>query len=54
MITHNKIVDFSMCKTCKHLKNPETEEPCDECLSNAVVQDSRVPLRYEEDDEAES
>lgn len=54
MITHNKIVDFQMCKTCKHRNSPETEEPCDECLSNAVVQDSRVPLHYEEDTEAGS
>ncbi len=49
MIGDEKIVDFSMCKTCKHEKEPENVDPCETCLDTPGRVDSRRPLNYEED-----
>lgn len=35
------------CKKCKYEKLKETEEPCDECMSEPVNLDSHKPVRYE-------
>ena len=42
------IVDFTMCNTCKYFELSATDEPCNECLSNPVNENTRVPLKYEE------
>ena len=35
------------CKNCKHEKLEETEEPCDECMTESVNLDSHQPVKYE-------
>ena len=35
------------CKSCKHKDLKETEEPCDECLSEPTNLDSHKPVRYD-------
>lgn len=35
------------CKTCKHKKANETEQPCDECLGESTNLNSHRPVRYE-------
>lgn len=36
------------CKTCKHKELDEKFDPCNECLSQPVNADSRVPVNWEE------
>jgi len=43
-----KIVDFEMCKTCKHKEKGEKELPCSECLAIPGREDSKWPVYYEE------
>lgn len=44
-----KIATFwEFCASCKHKNVPETEEPCNECLSCGAREDSHRPLNYEE------
>lgn len=46
-----KLVEFEKyCKDCKHLEKEENEEPCWECLTNPVNEDSHKPLYFEESD----
>lgn len=35
------------CKTCKHAKKKEHEEPCEECLDNPINQYSHKPINWE-------
>lgn len=34
------------CKTCKHKKAKESEDPCDECLTNTTNAYSHKPVNY--------
>lgn len=44
---NSKIVDFTMCKTCRFFEKNEAEEPCHECLHVPSRDDgSRKPFRY--------
>ena len=36
------------CKHCKYAKTPESEDPCDECLTNPVAYNSRKPINFKE------
>lgn len=36
------------CKTCKHSKKKDNEEPCDECLENPTNLHSHRPVCWEE------
>ena len=36
------------CKTCKHKKVSEQDDPCYDCLNNPVNEDSHKPIRWEE------
>lgn len=36
------------CKSCKHKKCEENEEPCDECLSEPTNLYTHKPVKYEE------
>ena len=36
------------CKTCKHAKKKETEEPCDECLNEPINLHSHKPVKWAE------
>lgn len=43
-----KFVDFRRyCKTCKHSKLREDQEPCDECLEYPVNEYSHKPVKWE-------
>lgn len=39
---------YEYCKTCKHQNKPETNEPCNDCLSNPTNTDSYKPVNWEE------
>ena len=52
METINKEVYFcAYCHKCKHKDIKETEEPCNECLTNAVNEYSHKPVKFEGEDE---
>lgn len=36
------------CKTCKHEKVSEQDDPCYDCLDNPVNEYSHKPIRWEE------
>ena len=35
------------CKTCKHSKKNEKEDPCNECLEEPMNQNSHKPVHWE-------
>lgn len=35
------------CKHCVNYKVPETEDPCDECLTVPMVESSHKPIHFE-------
>lgn len=37
------------CKTCKHKKVEDTDEPCCECLENPTNLYSHKPVKWEEE-----
>lgn len=43
------IVDFEWCNTCVHKDKAENEDPCWDCLTQSVNQNSRRPVSYKED-----
>lgn len=44
-----KFVDFEKyCKTCKYKETKEVLDPCNECLSNPVNENSMKPVCYKE------
>lgn len=44
-----KIVDFQKyCATCKHKDVEETEDPCNECLTEPARPYSQKPVNWEE------
>lgn len=48
MENHLKMVDFEKyCELCKHEKTSEAEEPCSECLSYGMNEDSHKPVNWE-------
>lgn len=43
-----KFVNFDeYCESCKHFNKAETDEPCNECLTEPVNQHSHKPTKYE-------
>lgn len=47
----NKIVEFAeYCSQCKYSPLKQDEEPCNECLTNPVNEDSRKPIMFEYED----
>ncbi len=44
-----KIVEFyKYCQKCKYESLPESEDPCNECLTNSVNEDSHMPTEFVE------
>ena len=39
---------FEYCKKCVHEKVIETEDPCNECLTQGWNVNSHKPIKYEE------
>ena len=45
---HDKFVEFDKyCKDCKYWTKKDSEEPCNECLSNPVNSNSKKPINFE-------
>lgn len=38
---------FEYCETCKHHLVKESEDPCDECLTEPANANSHRPVKYE-------
>lgn len=44
-----KIVEFELyCPKCKHYDSSDADDPCDYCLSVPARENSRRPIKYEE------
>ena len=39
------------CSKCKHFESPETDDPCNECLTYGGNIDSHKPVNFEENEE---
>jgi hypothetical protein len=51
MENKEKFVDFfKFCKTCKHQRKSEEDDPCWECLKHPVNVNSRKPTEWEDKD----
>ena len=54
METDTKEVNYrAYCPKCKHYELKETEEPCNECLSQGYNYNSVKPVRFEQKDYGE-
>lgn len=50
-----RIVEFDKyCSRCEHRDTLETHEPCNECLSYPVNEDTHKPLNYVESKESKN
>lgn len=45
---HKEVCFDKYCKTCKHEKLAETEDPCNECLDNPTNLYSHKPVKWED------
>lgn len=45
--TYNEVHFHEFCKQCKYDRVKETEEPCDECMSEPTNLNSHKPVKYE-------
>ncbi len=52
-LSHDKIVNFTLCNYCQYKDNPEYAEPCSDCLDNATNVDSRRPIHFKDTGELE-
>ncbi len=41
---------YKYCKSCKHYKLEESEDPCHTCLATAANVNSHKPVCYEENE----
>ena len=41
---------YLYCKICKYFDFPETEDPCNECLTISHNEDTHKPIRFEMND----
>lgn len=47
LLPNQKEVRFDVyCKTCEHKDDPETEDPCSECLETGARENSHKPINY--------
>lgn len=44
---YKEVYYHEYCKTCKNRKVANTEEPCNECLSEPINLDTHRPVKYE-------
>lgn len=45
---YKEVYFHDYCKTCKSRAVPNTEEPCNECLSEPTNYNTHKPINYEE------
>ena len=46
--SYKEVYFHEYCKTCKNRNVANTEEPCDECLSEPTNLNTHRPVKYEE------
>lgn len=46
--SYKEVYYHEYCKTCKHRTGVETEDPCNECLSEPINLNTHKPVNYEE------
>lgn len=52
---HMRIVEFDKyCQFCEHVHVLETNEPCNECLTYPVNEDTHRPINFIESEEAKN
>lgn len=44
---YKEVYFVEYCKTCKHLKKTEEDEPCCDCVSEPVNLYSHKPVKYD-------
>lgn len=44
---YKEVYYHNFCKTCKYEKYKNTEEPCNECLTEFTNLYSHMPIKYE-------
>ena len=51
MQNNEKMIFFEKwCTRCKHEATNENKEPCEECISSPVNENSRKPIKFEENE----
>ena len=45
--SYKEVYFHEYCKSCKHEKVKDKDEPCNECLSEPTNLDSHKPVKYE-------
>ena len=48
--SHDRIVNFMLCRYCRYSECPESAEPCSDCLEYPANVDSRRPVHFEAKD----
>lgn len=48
--TYKEVDYFNYCKKCKHWESKMTDEPCNECLCNPCMPNSKKPMKFEDRD----
>ena len=46
--TYKEVFFWQYCKTCKHEKTKESEDPCHNCLNSPSNVHSHKPINWEE------
>ena len=46
--TNKEVYFFQYCKTCQHKDVKETDDPCNECLTETTNEYSHKPVNYKE------
>ena len=47
-IDHKEVYFHQYCKSCEHKNLPDTDDICDECLSEPTNLHSHKPVNYKE------
>lgn len=45
--SYKEVYFHEYCKTCKHEKTEDKDDPCNDCLSEPTNLDSHKPVKYE-------
>lgn len=46
-----EVMFYKWCKECKNFETPETDDPCNECLTQPWNVDSTKPINFRSKDE---
>ena len=45
---YKEVYFYQYCKTCKYCDHKETDDPCDECLTETMNEYSHKPVNWKE------